>query len=131
MDTSDIYTLLLQGDTSCPAPTDQDDSEDPSTCPSYLVKEVDPTRIPSAIVHARCRCENCQISGLRSRRRHQYACEPVYRFLPVLKRQSTCIDGEYQYALVHQRVAVSCHCVRSRNNRAKLSTSFKSPENFM
>ncbi|XP_033756647.1 interleukin 17-like protein [Pecten maximus] len=130
VDTSDVYTVLLQGDTSCPVPTGQGEAEDPSTCPSYLVKEVDATRIPSTIVHARCRCSECQIPGLRRRRQH-YACEPVYRFLPVLKRQSTCIDGEYEYALSQQKVAVSCQCVRSRITRPKFSSNFKSPENFM
>ncbi|XP_069141003.1 interleukin 17-like protein isoform X2 [Argopecten irradians] len=132
VETPDTYTILLQGDTTCPLPTDLDESEDLSACPSYLVKEVDITRIPSAIVHARCRCEGCQIPGLRSRQRHQYACEPVYRFLPVLKRTSTCIDGEYEYTLAHQKVSVSCHCVRSRLSRPKLlSSNRKSPENFI
>ncbi|XP_060072545.1 interleukin 17-like protein [Ylistrum balloti] len=131
IDASSVYRSLLQGDTSCPVPTGNGELEDPSTCPSYLVKEVDATRIPSTIVHAQCRCDSCQISGLRHKRRQQYACEPVYRFLPVLKRQNTCINGEYEYVLSQQKVAVACHCVRSRTNRPQISANHKSPENFV
>ncbi|XP_060072546.1 interleukin 17-like protein [Ylistrum balloti] len=98
--------------TTCPKTTN-------STCPSYMVKETVPTRIPSVIMHTRCACDSCQISGIKGRNRLQYRCEPAHRFLPVLKRQDACVNGEYDYVIVQQRVAVSCHCVRKPLTRKR------------
>ncbi|OWF44550.1 interleukin 17-like protein [Mizuhopecten yessoensis] len=134
----EVMPSKITGDisTNCPQNTN-------STCPTYMVKETVPTRIPSVIMHARCACDQCQISGLRGKNKQRYMCEPLHRFLPVLKRQDVCVNGEYDYVIVQQRVAVSCHCVRkpitkkgrkkgrkSKSKKQKISTNHKSPKNF-
>ncbi|XP_069141005.1 interleukin 17-like protein [Argopecten irradians] len=123
--------------TTCPAKSN-------STCPSYMVKETVPTRVPSVIIHTRCACDQCQIPKLKGFNKLQHVCEPTYRFIPVLKRQTHCVNGEYDYVIVQQRVAVSCHCVRKslpqkkggkrikrrKTGKRKVSKSRKMAQNY-
>ncbi|XP_033757665.1 uncharacterized protein LOC117340025 [Pecten maximus] len=128
--------LTNQSTTTCPRNSN-------STCPFYMVKETVPTRIPSVLMHTRCACDQCQISGLRGRNKQRYMCEPTHRYLPVLKRQNHCVNGEYDYVIVQQKVAVSCHCIRKpimtkrgkknrkrKSQKGKISANHKIPKNF-
>ncbi|XP_033757359.1 uncharacterized protein LOC117339752 [Pecten maximus] len=105
----------------CPSRTLLSNTDSISLCPTYQSLDRDERRTPSDILQTRCRCDRC---AMRRRRRYQYRCTPVFRYIPVLMRVG-CTDGIYDYMVAEEKVSVSCVCTEKnkfKQNRKTVSS---------
>ncbi|XP_060072547.1 uncharacterized protein LOC132552395 [Ylistrum balloti] len=93
-----------------------------SLCPTYQELDRDERRTPIDILQTRCYCDRC---AMRRRRRYQYKCTPVFRYIPVLMKVG-CTNSIYDYMVAEQKVSVACVCsekLKSKfNRRTEIST---------
>ncbi|XP_069139205.1 titin-like [Argopecten irradians] len=113
--TDDIFQT---NDRSCPPRKLQSSTPNISLCPTYQVLDRDERRTPSNILQTRCRCDRC---NMRKKRRYQYKCTPVFRYIPVLM-QTGCTNGVYDYMVAEEKVSVACVCTESSKSKQSQRT---------
>lgn len=83
-----------------------------SSCPWKVYDDYNPERIPRTITMVKCyQCDSCldsngdYINSISS-------CLEVFYNMPVLMRDSDCVDGMFQYKSTLIKVPVACTCQR-------------------
>lgn len=88
-----------------------------STCPWFVVLDVDFQREPQTIARARCSCKRCYSIDRSGKSRAR--CTEVNSYIPVIKwrcpSRYTTGDHYYEYFIDLETVPVGCTCKRSRN----------------
>ena len=96
--------------------TPDSDIEEQSTCPWYVVMDVDAQREPQAIAKAKCSCKRCFTLDRTGNTRDK--CTHVNSFIPVIKwRCLNDVSGQssetyFQYFIDIETVPVGCTCKR-------------------
>lgn len=119
---SKSYTAHVYGDPKCPRGRQLTNSVQ-STCPHYIVMDVDKQREPKAIAKAKCSCHKClslNDTGYGSRR-STGRCKPVTTFVPVIRWKCPMAfarngDNYYRYVVDLEEVPVGCTCERARSS---------------
>jgi hypothetical protein len=82
-----------------------------STCPWYVVMDVDLNREPRTMAKAKCSCNRCHSVGGSSRGKGR--CATVNTYVPVIKWECPSNAKYYRYFKGIEEVPVGCTCKRA------------------
>ena len=90
-----------------------------STCPHYIVLNVDKQREPRSIAKVKCSCHRClRIDTAENRHKSTSRCKPVSTFVPVIRwkcpKPFARSDNYFKYVIDLEEVPVGCTCERAK-----------------